>query len=94
MSGALQPVGGDGPPRCSGCGAEAAGPCMRCRRMLCGDCCVLTEGGVQVYALCKRCAAKGRSLRPGWVGVVSILGLVLLVLLALNVAVSLLAGRW
>jgi hypothetical protein len=67
---------------------------MRCRRMLCGDCCVLTEGGVQVYALCRGCAARGRSLRPGWVSVGSLLGLVLLALLLLNVGISFLAGRW
>lgn len=67
---------------------------MRCRRMLCGDCCVLTEGGVQVYALCRRCAVRGRSLRPGWRGVGVTLALVLLGLVLANVGVSLLAGRW
>lgn len=67
---------------------------MRCRRMLCGDCCVLTEGGVQVYALCRRCAARGRSLRPGWRSVGVTLTLVLLGLVLANVGVSLLAGRW
>lgn len=92
MSGALQIVDGGGPPRCSSCGAEAAGPCMRCHRLLCGDCCVLTEGGVQVYAICRRCASRGgRSLRPGWWSVAGLLGLVLLVLLGVNILITFLA---
>jgi len=65
---------------------------MRCRAMLCGDCCVLTEGGVGVYALCRRCAdGGGNQLRPRWAGVGALLGLVLLVLVLLNVVVSLAA---
>lgn len=68
---------------------------MRCRRLLCGDCCVLTEGGVKVYALCRSCArGEGRTLGPRWAGVGVVLGLVLLGLVLLNVAVSLVAGRW
>lgn len=55
---------------------------------------MLTEGGVQVYALCRRCAARGRSLRPGWCGVGVTLALVLLGLVLANVGVSLVAGRW
>lgn len=67
---------------------------MRCHRLLCGDCCVLTEGGVQVYAICKRCAERGgRSLRPGWLGVGGVLLLVLLALVGLNVLVSFLSHR-
>lgn len=68
MSGALIPVdGGGSPARCSICGDEAAGPCARCHQPTCGDCCVLTEGGAKVWAICSRCERKGgRSLRSGW----------------------------
>lgn len=68
MSGALIPVDGGGPvARCVRCGAVAAGPCARCREPVCGDCCVLTEGGAQVWAICLACEDRGgRSLRSGW----------------------------
>jgi hypothetical protein len=34
---------------------------------VCGDCCVLTEGGTRVWAICTRCDRRGgRSLRGGW----------------------------
>ena len=36
MSGQLQTVSDDGPARCAICGAEAAGPCARCRNPTCG----------------------------------------------------------
>ena len=70
MSGALQPVDGDPAirrERCVVCGSEAAGPCASCKKMVCGDCSVLTEGGVDTWAICVRCdRKKGRSLAPGW----------------------------
>ncbi|MBL9026608.1 MAG: hypothetical protein JNL21_30700 [Myxococcales bacterium] len=67
MTGQLQRVGDDGPLRCSHCGAEAVGPCARCRSPVCGDCCVLTEGGAKVWAICLRCEKRGgRSLSGGW----------------------------
>ncbi len=65
MSG-LQQVGDD-EVRCAFCGELAAGPCASCRKMVCGDCCVLTEGGVETWAICLRCdRKKGRSLSRGW----------------------------
>lgn len=89
MSGSLQTLGDDGPPRCSFCGAEAAGPCARCRAMLCGDCCVITEGGASPHAICPTCERRsGRSLRPAWVGLLSWLGLILLALVGLNLLAS------
>lgn len=68
MSGALQTSGdGGGFVTCGVCGADAAGPCARCRIPLCGDCCVLTEGGAGPWAVCKRCARRGgNSLGRGW----------------------------
>lgn len=68
MSGQLQHVGDDGPARCTMCGAEAAGPCARCRNPTCGDCSVLTEGGAKLWAICLRCEKRGgKTLAPGWV---------------------------
>jgi hypothetical protein len=54
---------------------------------VCGDCCVLTEGGAQVWAICLACEDRGgRSLRHGWLAVIGwvavpILGLALLLAL-------------
>lgn len=81
MSGGLVPVGGGEPPvaRCVRCGAVAAGPCARCHEPVCGDCCVLTEGGSRVWAICFACEARGgRSLGRAWLVVVGwILGPIL-----------------
>lgn len=67
MTGELRTVGDDGPERCSFCGAEAAGPCASCYRSVCGDCCTLTEGGANVWAICLDCDRKGaRSLTRAW----------------------------
>ncbi len=80
MSGGLQIAGDDGP-RCGVCGAEAVGPCASCRTLVCGDCCVLTEGGVETWAICVRCdRRKGRKLGSGWRVVVGWLVLVLVAL--------------
>jgi hypothetical protein len=39
--------------------------------MVCGDCSVLTEGGVDTWAICTRCdRKKGRSLSSGWSSIV------------------------
>jgi hypothetical protein len=87
----LQHVGdGDGPvARCVRCGAEAAGPCARCHKPVCGDCCVLTEGGARVWAICLACEDRGgRSLRAGWV---TVLGWIAVPILALAALVALLA---
>lgn len=60
--------GGGGPvARCKHCGVQAVGPCAQCRGPVCGDCCVLTEGGVKVWAICLSCSDRsGTSLRSGW----------------------------
>lgn len=65
------------------CGSVAAGPCASCKKMVCGDCSVLTEGGVDTWAICTRCdRKKGRSLSSGWSSIVLWL-LLLIGLLAL-----------
>ena len=54
---------------------------------MCGDCCVLTEGGTKPYAICLGCERRaGSSLRRGWLTVIGwfvlpILALALLVVL-------------
>lgn len=50
-----------GPPsaRCSHCGAEAVGPCARCRRPTCAGCCELVEGGSGTFAVCLACLKTG-----------------------------------
>lgn len=77
---------GDGPvARCKHCGEKAVGPCAQCRLPVCGDCCVLTEGGIKVWAICLSCRDRsGTSLRRGW-GMVILWLLVPLVVLALLV---------
>jgi hypothetical protein len=73
MSGSLisSGDGGDGGfVHCAGCGALAAGPCARCRKPVCGDCCVLTTGGAQPWAVCHACnKTGGASLKAGWITV-------------------------
>lgn len=86
MSGDLRVAQENDEPRCALCGALAAGPCASCKRMVCGDCCVLTEGGVETYAICTRCdRRKGHELGGGW-SLVSTWMIGLLVLLALAAA--------
>lgn len=78
-----QQHGDDGFEHCVHCGALAAGPCARCRLPICGGCCVLTERGAGVWAICTSCDSRGgRDLRRAWFTVIGwILG-PLLVLLA------------
>jgi hypothetical protein len=93
--GSLQHGGdGGGFEHCVRCGALAAGPCARCRRPVCGDCCVLTEGGATVWAICLACdKGGGRDLRRGWLVVLGwLLGPILLLLL-LVIVLGLIAGR-
>src|SRR5262245_28192803 len=55
---------------CVHCGRPAVGPCARCDAPVCGDCCVLTEGGARIYAICVGCEGRGgRSLRRAWLTV-------------------------
>jgi hypothetical protein len=81
---------GGGFEHCATCGALAAGPCARCRKPLCGDCCVITRHGATPWALCFRCARRGgRSLRSAWLGLVLWLCIPLAALVIL-----LLLGYW
>jgi hypothetical protein len=72
---------GGGVEHCASCGAIAAGPCARCRKPLCGDCCVITRHGASDWAICFRCDRSfGRSLRSAWLGLIGWLGIPLAVL--------------
>ena len=72
---------GDNLARCRHCGLMAVGPCARCRSPVCGDCCVLTEGGANIYAICLGCEERGgRGLRNAWLRVLWWLTLPILVL--------------
>jgi hypothetical protein len=89
MTGILQTSGdGGGFVHCALCGGLAAGPCARCKVPVCGDCCVLTEGSAQPWAICLNCnGRKGSSLSRSWLS----LGLWLLMpLVALVVLIVLL----
>ena len=68
MTGGLQTHGdGGGFIHCSLCGADAAGPCARCRKPVCGDCCVLTESSAGQWAICLDCDRQGgRDIRTRW----------------------------
>jgi hypothetical protein len=69
---------GGGVEHCVRCGAVAAGPCARCRSPICGDCCVLTEGGAETWAICFGCEDRGgRSLGGPWRGLLVWLLLIL-----------------
>lgn len=73
----LIPTGGDGPvARCTSCRAPAVGPCARCRALVCGACCVLTDGA-SPFAVCLACArGGGATLAPKWRGLVGWLALI------------------
>jgi hypothetical protein len=95
VTGGLQQAGdGGGEARCIRCGAMAVGPCARCKQPVCGDCCVLTEGGAKTWAICLACEDRGgRSLRSPWVGFLLWLAVPILGLAAVVILLSLLAGR-
>lgn len=92
MSGQLRTATDDGPVRCALCGALAVGPCASCRAPVCGDCCTLTQGGVNTYAVCLRCAKKGTSLLGGWLTLLGWIALPLAALLAFGVLLGWLGG--
>jgi hypothetical protein len=78
---------------CAACGALAAGPCARCRKPVCGDCCVLTRGGAQPWAICHACnKSGGASLQSGWITVLGWLLKPILALLALYAVLHWLFG--
>ena len=85
---------GGGFVHCVSCGALAAGPCGRCRKPVCGDCCVLTTGGAGPWAICLGCdRSEGRSLRRGWLTVVGWLVKPILGLFAIYAILYWLFGR-
>lgn len=88
--GSLIPVD-DGPvARCKLCGKPAAGPCARCRGLVCGDCCELTEGGATTFAVCLACVKRGgKSLAGGWLGLLGWLGAIIVGLAAVAAALVL-----
>lgn len=76
---------------CKLCGKPAAGPCARCRAPTCGDCCELTEGGATTFAVCLACIRRGgKSLAPGWLGLIAWLGAIVLGLAVVAALVALL----
>lgn len=80
----------EGEARCVHCGKRAVGPCASCREPVCGDCCTLTEGGTQTWAICLECDRRGgRTLAPAWRGLVLWL---VAILVALAVLVAVLAA--
>lgn len=90
----LAPVGGGDAPvtRCA-CGREAAGPCARCRRSVCGDCCELVTGGATTFAVCLTCLARGDvSMTRAWAGLLGWLGLIILALAGVAGLIVLLRG--
>jgi hypothetical protein len=90
----LQVAGDDAPERCAICGAEAIGPCARCRKLVCGDCCVLTENSAKTWAICLRCEKRGgRSLLPGWALVLSWIALPIVGLIIAIIALNLIFGK-
>jgi hypothetical protein len=83
----------DDPPsaRCSHCGAIAAGPCARCRRPTCGDCCELTEGGATTFAVCLACVKRGgKSFGGPYMGLLLWLGGIILAVVAVGALLLLL----
>jgi hypothetical protein len=80
--------------RCKHCGTKAVGPCAQCHLPVCGDCCVLTEGGIKVWAICLSCRDRsGTSLRRGWGMVIVWLVAALGVLVALIVLLEIFFRR-
>lgn len=81
MPGLMHHDDGGAVARCKHCGAQAVGPCARCHGPVCGDCCVLTEGGATTWAICLSCDRRaGRSLRSGWLVVIGWFAVPILVL--------------
>lgn len=95
MTGILQTSGdGGGFVHCALCGGLAAGPCARCKVPVCGNCCVLTEGSAQPWAICLNCnGRKGNSLSRGWWSLSLWLLMPIVVLIGLLVALHLIFGH-
>ena len=85
---------GGGDARCVRCGRTAVGPCARCHCPVCGDCSVLTEGGVRTYAICLGCdRSVGRSLGASWLVVIGWIAVPLIALLVAVLALAWLVPR-
>lgn len=79
---------------CKHCGAPGVGPCARCELPLCGDCAILSEGGVRVFAICRDCAAEGAGKLDGpWRSVLLTFGLPIVGLLVLLGLLALVFGK-
>jgi len=78
--------------KCSLCGADAAGPCIKCRASVCGNCCVLVEGAAKTWAVCLRCEKQTPERVSGWGGLLLFFGKIALGLLALILALAWLVG--
>jgi len=91
MSG-LQSYGDPPVTRCAICRArDAAGPCARCRRSICGDCCDLTDGGATTFAICLTCVKRGgSSLTGAWGSTLLWLGGIIVCLAAVGALLMLL----
>lgn len=87
----LVPVDGGVPEaRCALCGKIAAGPCARCRALVCADCCELTDG-VTTFAVCLTCVRRGgASIGAAWRGLLGWLAVIVLALAAVAGAIVLL----
>jgi hypothetical protein len=92
VAGQLRSAGDDAAEaRCKVCGALAVGPCASCRAPLCGDCCVITEGGLTTFAICPGCERRsGTSLLGAWGSLLAwILGVIAVTAVAVVVVVLL-----
>ncbi len=93
MTGALRHVSDDDSfIRCYLCGADAAGPCMKCRRSVCGNCCVLVEGAANTWAVCTRCERGEGKKVGGWRGLGLFLAPLFLALVGLILLLAWLSG--
>ena len=93
MSG-LQHVQDDGPPPCRLCGAPSAGPCARCGKLVCADCCTLTKNSAKVWAVCLGCEGAAETEVAGrWGGLLLWLGGILLVMLVIVICLGAVAGK-
>ncbi len=88
----LMPVGDPPVTRCAICKSrDAAGPCARCHRSVCGDCCELTSGGATTFAICLTCVKRGgSSLSSAWVGLLVWMGVIIVGLAAIGALLVLL----
>lgn len=90
MTGGLLTDGGGPVVRCALCPRPASGPCARCRRSVCADCCELVHGGAATFALCLACAGSDRGLARPWLGLLGWLLAIVAGALAVGVGLALL----